>query len=143
MKPPRNGAPPPLAAPATKAAKESPGLGNWLVALGQKAGQKDRASTPASTPTQSVPSQKQPRRLPRMYPTVLRRSTKEKMTKRTGWTRRRSTMARTRRLQPIPVCRTWKGTTPKQQPPWCTLLHPPRRPDEVSPAIEIHFLHDT
>eukprot|EP00978_Attheya_sp_CCMP212_P018890 scaffold52210_cov31-Attheya_sp.AAC.2 len=49
MKPPRNGAPPPLAAPPTKAAKESPGLGNWLVALGQKPGQKDRASIPAST----------------------------------------------------------------------------------------------
>eukprot|EP00978_Attheya_sp_CCMP212_P033640 scaffold136756_cov41-Attheya_sp.AAC.1 len=39
----------PFAAPPTKAAKESPGLGNWLVALGQKPGQKDRASTPAST----------------------------------------------------------------------------------------------
>eukprot|EP00978_Attheya_sp_CCMP212_P007547 scaffold17459_cov54-Attheya_sp.AAC.7 len=49
MKPPRDGAPPPLVAPPTKAAKESPGLGNWLVALGQKPGQKDRASTPAST----------------------------------------------------------------------------------------------
>ena len=49
QKPPRNGAPPPLLNPTTKSAKESPGLGNWLVALGQKPGHKDRDSTPART----------------------------------------------------------------------------------------------
>eukprot|EP00978_Attheya_sp_CCMP212_P025194 scaffold80629_cov56-Attheya_sp.AAC.1 len=55
-KAPRNGAPPPLAAPPTKAAKESPGLGNWLVALGQKPGQKDRASSTLAKAAKEPPT---------------------------------------------------------------------------------------
>eukprot|EP00978_Attheya_sp_CCMP212_P039802 scaffold210768_cov66-Attheya_sp.AAC.2 len=95
---------------------------------------KNRASTPAiAHPISSLA--KAASETPRMYPTVSWHSkmTKTMMT-RTGWMRR---------FHPIPVCRTWKAQRQSSGHHGAHFFTLQEGSTKFSPAIEIHFLHDT